>query len=106
MKGIDISDSFVNAVLGKRVEEVKEVQKIEEKKVEEKKDEVEEHVCPLCESKLAEAISEEKLKEHVDYFLSVINENFEIDDAESLDEELEEGAEKTEEEENGDTAGK
>jgi hypothetical protein len=87
MKGIEINEDFLSAIIGgKKVEEAP-AEKIQEAKKEEEK--VEEHICPLCESKLAEAISEEKLQEHVDYFLDVINENFEPE-GESLDEEVDE----------------
>lgn len=86
MRGITLDESFVNEILGTQLKEVKKVD--ESKKVEESTEEAEEHVCPLCESKLEKAISQEKLEEHVNYFLSVINENFEVD-GESLDEEVE-----------------
>ena len=57
------------------------------------------HVCPLCESTLAEPLSEDKIQEHVDWMLGVINENFDIV-GESLEEdtETEEDLEETEEE--------
>ena len=84
MRGITLSEGFVSQILGTPL---KEVAKVDES-VEESTEEAEEHVCPLCESKLEKAISQEKLEEHVNYFLSVINENFEVD-GESLDEEVE-----------------
>lgn len=88
MRGITLDESFVDQILGNSVKEVKE-QKKEVQKVEESTEEAEEHVCPLCESKLEKAIPQEKLEEHVAYFLSVINENFEVDGEDSLDEEVE-----------------
>lgn len=42
------------------------------------------HVCPLCESQLQEAISDEQLAEHVDFMVSVISEMEDITD-EDLD---------------------
>jgi DNA repair exonuclease SbcCD ATPase subunit len=38
------------------------------------------HVCPLCESQLHEAISDEQLSEHVDFMVSVISEMEDITD--------------------------
>jgi hypothetical protein len=66
--------------------EVKKAKVVTEGKAEEK---VEEHTCPLCESKLDEEISEEKLTEHFDAVLalaeSVLEENSENE--ETMDEE-------------------
>jgi len=78
MKGIQVTDDFINAVLkGCNLTESQEVEVIEEGE--------DEHVCPLCESQLEEAISEEQMSEHVGFMLSVLNESLE-DDGESLDE--------------------
>lgn len=41
---------------------------------------VEGHVCPLCESQLEEAISDEQLAEHVDFMVGVISEMEDITD--------------------------
>lgn len=41
---------------------------------------VEAHVCPLCESQLEEAISDEQLAEHVDFMVGVISEMEDITD--------------------------
>lgn len=51
---------------------------------------VETHVCPLCESHLEEAISDEQLAEHVDFMVGIINEMEDIsdDDLTELAEEL------------------
>ena len=51
---------------------------------------VEAHVCPLCESHLEEAISDERLAEHVDFMVGIINEMEDIsdDDLTELAEEL------------------
>jgi DNA repair exonuclease SbcCD ATPase subunit len=49
---------------------------------------VEAHVCPLCESQLEEAITDEQLAEHVDFMVGVISEMEDI-----TDEDLEELAE-------------
>lgn len=48
------------------------------------------HVCPLCESQLEEAISDEQLAEHVDFMVGIINEMEDIsdDDLTELAEEL------------------
>lgn len=105
MKGINVSESLVNSVLDfvkpghtKKIEEAKaaETAKAETKpKVEETTEtaeEPEDHVCPLCESKLEQPLTQEQLKEHVDYFLRIINENFDAD-GESLDEETDEDSE-------------
>lgn len=70
MRGITLSEDFVKQIVGanstKKISESTEAPKAEA------------HVCPLCESQLAEPISDEKIQEHVDYFLDVINENFDI----------------------------
>jgi len=52
---------------------------------------VEAHVCPLCESHLEEAISDEQLAEHVDFMIGIINEMEDItdDDLSELAEEIE-----------------
>jgi len=51
---------------------------------------VEAHVCPLCESQLEDAISDEQLAEHVDFMVGIINEMEDIsdDDLTELAEEL------------------
>ena len=41
---------------------------------------VEGHVCPLCESQLEDAISDEQLAEHVDFMVGVISEMEDISD--------------------------
>jgi hypothetical protein len=48
------------------------------------------HVCPLCESTLQEAITDEQLSEHVDFMVGIINEMEDItdDDLTELAEEL------------------
>lgn len=91
MKGINVSDDFVSQILGKPTAKLSESQVEQEAVVEETQEEA--HVCPLCESHLEEAISEERIQEHVDFFLAVINENFDFE-GEDLDEsELEESDE-------------
>lgn len=86
MRGITLSDDFVKQIVGtspaKKISESTEASQTEA------------HVCPLCESHLEEPISEEKIQEHVDYFLDVINENFDIVGEElNEEEEVEEGEE-------------
>lgn len=48
------------------------------------------HVCPLCESTLQEAITDEQLSEHVDFMVGIINEMEDItdDDLTEIAEEL------------------
>jgi hypothetical protein len=88
MKGIQISDDFVSQIFGRSAG------KLSESTVEvESQDEVLEegtHVCPLCDSELNEAISEERIQEHIDFFLSVINENFDFEGDDLDESELEE----------------
>lgn len=93
MKGVNLSEEFYAGILSNFGNKPEGKSKIDEKKVETKVTESkeveapEDHVCPLCESKLDKPLSDETLQEHVDYILSVINENFEVDeDSESLDE--------------------
>jgi len=66
-------------------EQVQDQAPAEEGQIEEA---VEAHVCPLCESQLEEAISDEQLAEHVDFMVGVISEMEDI-----TDEDLEELAE-------------
>jgi DNA repair exonuclease SbcCD ATPase subunit len=63
------------------------------------------HVCPLCESQLEEAITDEQLAEHVDFMVSVISEMEDITD-EDLDELAEEITSDESEEEDLDEAKK
>lgn len=98
MRGISVDQSVIDQIFPKKVAESKVETKTETKKVQES-EEVETHTCPLCESELAEAISEEKISEHVDWMLGVLNENFEIDGGDSLDEEATEETEEDSDEE-------
>lgn len=68
-------------------EQVQEEEQAQEDQIEEA---TEGHVCPLCESHLEEAISDEKLAEHVDFMVGIINEMEDIsdDDLTELAEEL------------------
>lgn len=56
------------------------------------------HVCPLCESTLQEAITDEQLSEHVDFMVGIINEMEDIsdDDLTEIAEELEADADEQE----------
>lgn len=76
-------------------EQVQEEVPAEEEQLEEA---VEAHVCPLCESQLEEAISDEQLAEHVDFMVGIINEMEDIsdDDLTEIAEELETDAEEQE----------
>ena len=96
MRGISVDQSVIDQIFPKKVAE----SKVETNKVQESEEtEKEVHSCPLCESELAEPLSEEKISEHVDWMLGVLNENFEIDGAESLDEEATEDTEENSEDE-------
>jgi hypothetical protein len=99
MKGIIVEDSFVDQILGKKPKDSKEVVAKVSESTDKVEDETpaEEHSCPLCESKLSEPISESRLTEHVDFILGIINENF-SEDGESLDEEVSEDSETSEDE--------
>ena len=68
-------------------EQVQEEEQAQEDQIEEA---TEGHVCPLCESQLEEAISDEQLAEHVDFMVGIINEMEDIsdDDLTELAEEL------------------
>ena len=91
MFGEDLKNDVMSEILASNVwskqgfelklNETAEVQEVDA-------EEVEEHSCPLCESVLEEPISDERLQEHVDYILSVINETVE-NDGDALDEETE-----------------
>jgi DNA repair exonuclease SbcCD ATPase subunit len=83
-------------------EQVQEPVQADEEQIEET---VEAHVCPLCESQLEEAISDEQLAEHVDFMVSVISEMEDITD-EDLDELAEEITSDESEEEDLDEAKK
>lgn len=76
-------------------EQVQEEVPAEEEQLEEA---VEAHVCPLCESQLEEAISDEQLAEHVDFMVGIINEMEDIsdDDLTEIAEELEADVEEQE----------
>jgi hypothetical protein len=77
-------------------EQVQDQAPADEEQIEEA---VEAHVCPLCESQLEEAISDEQLAEHVDFMVGVISEMEDItdEDLEELAEEI--VSDETEEEE-------
>ena|GEM_PF-4499559 len=101
MRGITLSEEFVQQIVGanssKTISESTEASHAEA------------HVCPLCESHLEEPLSEERIQEHVDYFLDVINENFDIvgdnldeEEVQEDGEELDESGEVGDEEESDD----
>jgi hypothetical protein len=80
--GVKLTES-VEGMQGQ--EQVQDPVQADEEQIEEA---VEAHVCPLCESQLEEAISDEQLAEHVDFMVGVISEMEDI-----TDEDLEELAE-------------
>lgn len=99
MRGIDIPADIYNDILQSKVwkdqgvtvktEPIKESAEVEAEEVNEAEEQV--HQCPLCESQLEEAISEEKIDEHVEFLVSVISEAFaEENDLEDLDEQEDE----------------
>lgn len=111
MKHLNISDDAMKIILensawqqfGVKVTEAK--QKIDES-AEQVDEEAEEHVCPLCQSHLQEAISDEALMEHTANVLEAVNaatlneeEEEEDGDVEEIYEEEEEEKEEEEEEE-------
>lgn len=88
MKGIQVSNEFVDRILAANgVAKVNE--SVETATAEAVVEEAEVHVCPLCESKLEEAISQEKIEEHVNYIMGVLEESVEVEDGEDLDEDSE-----------------
>lgn len=107
MKHLNISDEAMKIILensawgqfGLKVDEVK--QPINEE-AEEVSEEADEHVCPLCQSHLQEAISDEALMEHTANVLEAVNaatlnEEEEEEDGEELYEEEEEDEDDDEE---------
>ena len=81
MNRYNVEKEVVDEILASRVWKDQGINlKLEETKDEEKEEEAEavneeeteEHTCPLCESALEEALSDEKLSEHVDYILSIV----------------------------------
>lgn len=86
----DVYDEiFASKVWGRAGLTVKIEESVSEAPQEEVAEAEEVHACPLCESKLESPISEEKMQEHINYILDVINENFEVE-GDVLEEELEE----------------
>jgi hypothetical protein len=84
MKGITLTEEFVSQITGTPIAP-KEVAAEPTKALNEEAVE-DTHQCPLCESSLKEAISDEKLREHVAFVLSLINESEDVGDSESVDE--------------------
>ena len=82
MRYIDVNDEFVSQIL--TANHLVENTGVSESEVVEEA-QAEEHVCPLCESELDEAISEESMKECIDFILGALNEALE-QDGESLEE--------------------
>ena len=97
MKGINVTDEYANAVIAQcPIQEIADTATKAEEVIQEAEAiveaEEEGHECPLCESELQEPISEERLAEHVDYLLNVLNEATD-EDGELLSEEDELGDE-------------
>lgn len=60
------------------------------------------HVCPLCESHLEAPISDDKLSEHIDLMIDIIDEMAQITEGDESDDDGEELAEESHEEEDED----
>ena len=79
MRYINVDDDFVGKILAaNQLTESKDLNESQEVEVVEEACE-EGHVCPLCESELDEPISEQAMKECVDFILGTINEALEQD---------------------------
>ena len=107
MRYIDVADEFVNQILeanklsnqslteaecpshGDKDKKKKEEKKEEKKKEMDGKESTELHQCPLCESELDEALTVERIQEHIEQILETINEAEEFE-GEDLDEAEEE----------------
>lgn len=104
MRYIDVNDEFVGQILA--ANQLVETAGLSESKVVEEA-QADEHVCPLCESELDAPISEESMKECVDFILGTINEALEqdgefLEEAEDADEEEKEEEDKDEEDSDDD----
>jgi len=104
MRYIDVNDEFVGQILA--ANQLVETAGLSESKVVEET-QADEHVCPLCESELDAPISEESMKECVDFILGTINEALEqdgefLEEAEDADEEEEEEEDEDEEDSDDD----
>tara|TARA_R110000782_G_scaffold76057_3_gene151517 strand:- start:64 stop:366 length:303 start_codon:yes stop_codon:yes gene_type:complete len=99
MRYVDVSKEYVASVLeavcpGTAVKEP--IVEAKDAPVEEVvNEEVEEHVCPLCESELDEALSDESLQECLEFIMDTINELNE-EEGETLEEAEEEVEEELE----------
>lgn len=95
--GVKLSES---KVAKKAITESEELDEDEVEEIDES-EEVEEHVCPLCEHVIEEEISDERLEEHINFFIDMISEmsSIEDEDLEDLDEAASEIVEELEEEE-------
>lgn len=117
MRYVDVADEFVNQILeankltnqslteAKAAKPQVEEKEEEEEKVAPKKTEeaTELHQCPLCESQLDEALTVERIQEHIEQILETINEaeefeGEELSETEDADEEEKEEEDEDEEE--------
>ena len=120
MRYVDVADEFVNQILeaNKLSNQSLTEAKVEEKacpshddkkdKPKKKKEEemdgkesTELHQCPLCESELDEALTVERIQEHIEQILETINEAEEFE-GEDLDEAEEEDNDDDDDEEDSD----
>ena len=75
MRYINVDDDYVKSVLlANRMVATTLIQEAVEEEEQEVIEETEEHVCPLCETELSEAISEDSWASCVNTILEVINE--------------------------------
>jgi len=116
MRYVDVADEYVNQILEanklsnqslteaecpshddkKKKKEHKEENKPEKKEMD-GKESTELHQCPLCESELDEALTVERIQEHIEQILETINEAEEFE-GEELSEAEDDDGEETEEE--------
>ena len=122
MRYIDVADEFVNQILeanklsnqslteaecpshGDKDKKKKEEKKEEKKKEMDGKESTELHQCPLCESELDEALTVERIQEHIEQILETINEaeEFEGEDLDEAEEEDNEDEEDSDEDQDED----
>jgi hypothetical protein len=102
MRYIDVADEYVNQILKANKlsnqslteaecpshddKDKKKPEEMKKKKEMDGKESTELHQCPLCESELDEALTVERIQEHIEQILETINEAEEFE-GEDLDEE-------------------
>jgi|TARA_E500000305_G_scaffold54562_1_gene43581 hypothetical protein len=110
MRYIDVADEYVNQILEAnklsnhslteaKKPEMKKKDEEEDKKMEKQEESTELHQCPLCESELDEALTVERIQEHIEQILETINEAEEFEGEELSEAEDDDEEEKEEEDE-------